>query len=473
MRFLDPNIIIVKDRTRQDLGDIPKLANEIDQVGQLNPIMVEEVPGEGYVLLHGHRRLEACRLLERKVWVSTSQEANVLVENDLHRKRIELMENFSRKEMSPVEEARLVNRLHELMQEIYGQASAGRPKDAEIKAWGLRDTASLVGYRSHHPIRDAILVAKASETEVLPALKKAHTINEASSIVRNVMKEEAKQELLRRRAKKIQAQSPLKKEPQNLERYYGEMILQGDCLTLLEGLPPNFIDYILTDPPYGVGFSSKDTSHKHLGNYEDQKKEPFRDWELIISQFGRVCAPDSYIIMFCSMRWFNLLCEKLSKYGFVCYVKPIIWVQTYEKSGAILQGKSYSPGRFPASSYDAAIFAVRGNLELAIQGWPDVIFHPMVGSGDKIHVAQKPVGLWKTLLERLHHPGTQAKMLDPFCGSGSSLAAALQVPGITPLGMEIDSKFRERAIYFLIENHLDLDVAGIGDDLMALLKEGD
>jgi site-specific DNA-methyltransferase (adenine-specific) len=31
----------------------------------------------------------------------------------------------------------------------------------------------------------------------------------------------------------------------------------GDCLEVMEGLPDNSIDLILTDPPYGIKFMGK------------------------------------------------------------------------------------------------------------------------------------------------------------------------------------------------------------------------
>ena len=51
--------INVKDRIRKDLGNIPSLAENIREIGLLNPILVNE----HYQLLAGERRLTACKSL--------------------------------------------------------------------------------------------------------------------------------------------------------------------------------------------------------------------------------------------------------------------------------------------------------------------------------------------------------------------------------------------------------------------------
>ena len=54
--------VIVEERIRKDLGDIQGLAKNIREIGLLNPITVRKVK-DGYKLLAGHRRLQACKSL--------------------------------------------------------------------------------------------------------------------------------------------------------------------------------------------------------------------------------------------------------------------------------------------------------------------------------------------------------------------------------------------------------------------------
>src|SRR5579871_5816221 len=79
-------------RYRKDLGDLRTLAQSIEEVGLLHPVVVTP---EGR-LIAGQRRLEACRLLG---WT----EIAVTVVDLLQAARGEAHENFARKELLPSE----------------------------------------------------------------------------------------------------------------------------------------------------------------------------------------------------------------------------------------------------------------------------------------------------------------------------------------------------------------------------------
>jgi ParB family chromosome partitioning protein len=75
IREIDIKKIVVKDRIRDDLGDIKELAESIDRLGLINPITVKESEDGKYGLSAGQRRLEACKLLGWK-----TIPANVILE---------------------------------------------------------------------------------------------------------------------------------------------------------------------------------------------------------------------------------------------------------------------------------------------------------------------------------------------------------------------------------------------------------
>ncbi len=79
-------------RYRRDLGDLRALANSIEEVGLLHPVVV--TPNGR--LIAGQRRLEACRLLE---WVDIP----VTVVDLIQAARGEAHENFLRKDLLPSE----------------------------------------------------------------------------------------------------------------------------------------------------------------------------------------------------------------------------------------------------------------------------------------------------------------------------------------------------------------------------------
>jgi ParB family chromosome partitioning protein len=90
MRAIDE--IEVGFRYRKDLGDLRSLADSIETVGLLHPIVVTP---EGRLIV-GQRRLEACRLLG---W----QEIPITVIDLFQAARGEAHENFVRKDLLPSE----------------------------------------------------------------------------------------------------------------------------------------------------------------------------------------------------------------------------------------------------------------------------------------------------------------------------------------------------------------------------------
>ncbi|MGG5492758.1 DNA methyltransferase [Ochrobactrum sp. BD61] len=71
---------------------------------------------------------------------------------------------------------------------------------------------------------------------------------------------------------------------------------------------------------------------------------------------------------------------------------------------------------------------------------PDVIDFPY--AGNRLHPTQKPVEALIPLIEAFTKPGDL--VLDPFCGSGSTLAAAQQL-GRDWIGIDLDSRHHQTA----------------------------
>jgi ParB family chromosome partitioning protein len=84
--------IIVKKRIRQDMGDIPGLAESLKQYGQINPIMISKKN----VLVSGGRRLEAAKYLGWK----TVNAVVVDITGKLAHLEYEIEENIQRRDFS-------------------------------------------------------------------------------------------------------------------------------------------------------------------------------------------------------------------------------------------------------------------------------------------------------------------------------------------------------------------------------------
>lgn len=95
-----------------------------------------------------------------------------------------------------------------------------------------------------------------------------------------------------------------------------------------------------------------------------------------------------------------------------------------------------------APRYDTCIFATKGRYILPNGRPDDVIQCQRLNSAELVHPNEKPVALMRELIEATTAPG--ALILDPFAGSGSTLAAAA-LTGRQYIGIEISEEHHATA----------------------------
>lgn len=98
--------VVLKDRVRQDLGDLTSLMESMRKYGQINPVVITE-SGE---LIAGHRRLEAARRLG---WSSVEAVRTGKID-EIQKLEMELDENLHRKDLTPTEVLDGFKRLEQL-----------------------------------------------------------------------------------------------------------------------------------------------------------------------------------------------------------------------------------------------------------------------------------------------------------------------------------------------------------------------
>lgn len=455
MPFTHPdNITVLSGRYRQDFSCVQARAEDIKKVGQFVPILVRK-EGNQLILIDGECRLRACKELDREVWFTTHEDGKLQVDSEFQHRLIEMMSNCSRQDMTPVEKSQAIADIDRLMKEIYGQKGQNATLDPDREGHSSDDTAKMLGYKNRRTVITANLIAKAAVT--MPELSEATSMSEAVKMIQTKVRLEAQEELARRNTKK--QQGPIK-DPQS---YFNKRIILGDCLEGMKSLDPGIASIFLTDIPYGIDYKpegdclnkteNKDTVKKMLGFYEDKPAEIISLVENVIQQISRVGRPNCFIYMFCAFRHWNHLVGVFQENGFDVYNKPITWIRGSFSSGKLYPGVCRLPAKWPASSSDCILFASRGNTSVAKQGQPDVIFCSPILNNEKIHVVQRPLSLLTELISRIFHPGTKGLLIDPFAGSGSSLAAAMQFEGLSYFGYELDPENRKRAVSYLINEY--------------------
>ena len=200
-----------------------------------------------------------------------------------------------------------------------------------------------------------------------------------------------------------------------------DTIAHGDCVPLMRQMPAASVDFILTDPPYLVRYCSRD-GRAIRNDADDRWLKP------AFAQAYRVLRPDRFCVCF---------------YG---WSKADKFIAAWREAGFRLVGhlvfcKGYaSTTRFLRYQHEQAYLLAKGDPRRPERPIPDVL--EMRYTGNRIHPTQKAVSALLPLIESFSTAGDL--VLDPFCGSGSTLVAARQL-GRRFIGIELDPTYHDLA----------------------------
>lgn len=208
-------------------------------------------------------------------------------------------------------------------------------------------------------------------------------------------------------------------------------ITNEDNMALMARYPDKYFDLAIVDPPYGIGFGSFNRTNKTSdGTRVKADKYKNSDWDSDI--------PDD--------AYFSELI-RVSKNQIVWGGNyfPVLWVNGCK--GFIFWHKgnpvpNFADGELAWTSFNKVAkqfdFRYYGNLE----GQTSAI--------EKIHPTQKPVALYKWLLDKYAKPND--KILDTHLGSGS-IAIACHDYGFDLTACELDKEYFDKAME-RINNHV-------------------
>ena len=193
-----------------------------------------------------------------------------------------------------------------------------------------------------------------------------------------------------------------------------------DCMDLMKDKPDKFYDLAIVDPPYGIGADIRNDFGKKRG-----KKA--------------ACISKNYI----KVKWDNTIPEKkyfdelfrISKY-------QIIWGVNYYnhsnlKGGRIFWNKDI-PANYTKSKGEIAFKSFGSGVDYIKITWNGMIQQNMKNKEKRIHPTQKPVALYKWLLQNYAKPGW--KIFDSHVGSGSLRIACYDL-GFWFEGCELDKDY--------------------------------
>lgn len=217
----------------------------------------------------------------------------------------------------------------------------------------------------------------------------------------------------------------------SLSPYYQDSVVtiyHGDCREIVSKLPA--VDLLLTDPPYFLPVQS------YVGvRGAGYRKRMLGDLSVLSGYFeplfnaigGRMVSSGVYYV-FCDAKSYPIFWRAL--FPLCKHVRLCIWDKVISYNGytwrhqheLIAWGELAETTQIPTA--DGDVLRCRGVMQ-----------------EDRHHPAEKPVELLGRLISK--HPSAST-ILDPFCGSGSTLVAA-KYANRKAIGVEIEERYCEVA----------------------------
>lgn len=436
LRIALEKINVRPDRQRRTI-DVSDLIPSIRLRGVVHPIIVEKTTNDpnSFILIAGERRITASRELDLPD--IPARLASDL--SDTERQILELEENVKRKDLTWQEEVLAVQRIHKLYSDIDPNWTQSQTADSiglshptmsiylqvgeevtkqnknVLAAGGLRAAYNMIARRTDRAVADA-MNDFLSEPEVEDVTSSRNNGN--NSIIIN--------------------DNNTKSNPTQVIQPHIESILNQsfhDFAQTYSGSPFNFLH---CDFPYGINHDKSDQGNSDKwGGYEDSEDVYWALCQTLCTNLDRLIAPSAHILFWLSsdierqaatLRFFAARAPALE------FRKvPLIWLKTDNK------GILPNPSRGPRQIYESALFASRGD-RLIIRAVSNAYGSP---STKEIHQSEKPEPMLRHFFSMF--VDENSRVLDPTCGSGTSLRAAESLGAKEVIGLEINPEHVEGA----------------------------
>jgi site-specific DNA-methyltransferase (adenine-specific) len=204
-------------------------------------------------------------------------------------------------------------------------------------------------------------------------------------------------------------------------------IILADCMDIMRDMPDKYFELAIVDPPYGIGLHGANM----IKNKSDSDRIFKIEWDQVAPDklyFNELFRISNNQIIWGGNYFLDIL-------GF-CKA-PIIWDK--------LNGDSlYADGEMAWTSKD-----LPKNLKIFRHQWCGA-FKASERNTIKIHPTQKPVALYRWLLQKYAKPGD--KIIDTHSGSGS-LAIACHIEKFDFLSIEKDEDYWRSSVERLETEH--------------------
>lgn len=464
------SVIIPEDRQREKAEPDEGLLTSIRSVGIIHPPTVRIGTDGTYILMSGERRLRSAILIGMaeipvRLYESLPKHLAFL---------LELQENLQRKNLTWQEEAKSILTYHNL-------------RKGNFPGWTQMATAQDLG-RSTSNISDILVVASqlddssvAAAATITGALnyiqsKSQRTIAAAQAAgmqlpaaIAGAINFGANATAEQKTAAVLDALTKPAAEPSNkteqmlqlaakakshlaadaaaeVPRPTDDTILNVDFLSWLSTYTGPRFDVLHCDFPYGKDYRGAQTSRQALNDranptYADSKDIYFALLEGMLAEQHRIVGDIAHCIFWFDMQFYTETIQLFEAAGWkLVQPFPLIW-------GKFNSGVASDPLRRPRHCYETALFFSRGDRRIVklVQDYKEHSLDEL-----KLHISQKPAEMLKHFLSLVVDEHT--RLLDPTCGSGTSLLAARKLGARDVLGLELDPSNAEIARFTLLDS---------------------
>lgn len=462
--------IEIVDRQRGSIATthLNELKNSILTRGLLHAPVVARTGSGNYKLVAGERRIRAIESIYEAGGMITHN-GEIYAEGEIPVTRIqdvdaitlfaaELEENTARVELPWQDKAKALATLAELEREANPKATKAEVAVAVFDklpapAAGAPKPAPETARKN---LRAAELVSRNLDRE---DIAKARSFNEALSSLLREGQAQVEAEILRRRKLLMRAE---KDKAGSINE-----VRQGDLLIELPKMDDGVFDLIIADPPYGInagsaGFRGRSREHH---NYDDTPERAQEILTVLLREGHRITKPKANIFIFVDIEMFLWVRGLASRMGWTPWRTPIIWQKSYTEGIAPWRRQGCM------RTNELIFWATKGQLGLRIP-MVDTLAHKRVSRADRVHAAEKPIALYRDLIK--HSTLTGDTVLDPCCGSGASLEAAVSLDRRV-VGIELEERYANLSKVRISNRVEAIQLArqqGIGDEVEDQEEEG-
>lgn len=401
MPLIPVESVYVGERLRElDENNIKTIMATARRVGILQPIIVgrQTVLIDGvpkYPLDDGANRHEAVRRLGHKeIWAEFSDDPDPKT-----RKLREFIHNYARAGFDDARRNAIINEFH------WEWVRTDRN-------WTQEKTGALFNL-TQSAIAHILFTEKVAERhpEVAAIKEPTKRLRAARRIVR-------REEAAKGRSIPLDDESPIK---------------CGDFLQIAPIYNGVKADFLHVDFPYGI---NSHNSGQAPSGYHDTPDIQRQLWQCLREHLNRLCAPDAHIMFWFAIEQYTETRRYLEELGFTVNPKPLVWVKKRDDD-EVIGGTGITPNSNydPRHIYETAFFGRRGHARI-IQPKDDVSVSR--ATHDR-HQHEKPVPVLLHFFEMV--VDKRIVVLDPTCGSGTSLIAAHRLGAAHVIGFEKDTGF--------------------------------